>query len=113
MSIIDRIWAFILQFFHAGEAAVVKGFQAGINNVITQIGPDGWKIIQDAVAAAEAAGGSGPIKFSAAWAKIAEDFNTIGIDLVVNTVKLAVEAAVAELRSQLDSIPNTPTPSEK
>lgn len=110
MNILDSIWNWILKFFNASEKAIVAGFQAGINNVIQEIGVDGWKIVQDAVAAAESVTGTGQDKFDAAWNTITTDFKNLGLGFAVNTVKLAIEAAVAQLRAAQVSIPPTPTP---
>lgn len=112
MSLFERIWNWLIQFFNASEQSIVAGFQAGISNVAAQLGPDGWKIVQDAVTAANSVSGSGVDKFAAAYATIEADFKKLGIDLVVNTVKLAIEAAVAEFRAKQAAIPDSPKPTE-
>lgn len=94
-----KIWAFITQFFGASEQAVVAGFDAAVHNVISELGQDGWQVVQDAVALAEAGGGVGTAKFDAAYAKAVADLTALGKAIVVNTVRVAIEAAVAKYRA--------------
>lgn len=103
MKIIDTIWNFILKFFRSTEQSIVAGFKAGIDNVIAEIGSDGWKVVTDAVAAAEAAGGTGPDKRNAAFLKIIEDLKTMGKEVALNTINLAIEAAVAKFRDDMNA----------
>lgn len=68
-----------------------------------QIEASGGKVLQDAaanaVAAAEAAGGSGEDKFKAAFEAVVATLTAEGIPVIVNAVKGAIEAAVANMKA--------------
>lgn len=84
---------------------------ASNNITVAQLGADGQKVVTDAVAAAEAVGGTGPLKFSAALAQAGTDLLALGKDVGLFVLHIAIEAAVAQLSvTQAASAPVTPTP---
>lgn len=76
-------------FFHSAEAAVAS-----------ELGVEGLKIVTDGVSAAELAGGTGTEKLIAALKAIASDLTSAEIlNVAQNTINVAIEAAVAQMKS--------------
>ncbi len=80
-------------------------FSAAATAVAQQLGTTGLKIVTDAVAAAETAGGTGAQKLAAAQASIATNLSTAGVTAATNVINAAIEGAVAQLKTA-----QTPTP---
>jgi hypothetical protein len=57
------------------------------------------QIAQEAVLAAEAAGGSGSDKFNAARKTVENGLKAQGIPIVINAINAAIEAAVAKMKA--------------
>lgn len=74
-------------------------FSAAVTAAAQQLGSTGLKIVTDAVAAAENAGGTGAQKLAAAQASIATNLTTAGITVATNVVNAAIEGAVAQLKT--------------
>lgn len=81
-------------------------FQAAIQSA-RGLGPVLLESATDAVMAAEQTPGDGKAKFAAAFAMVVKDLESKGVPVVVNAVNLAIEAAVANMKS---SAATAPTP---
>ena len=88
MSFFSKVWFVLIAFFTAGVKAIANG---------------GGKVLTDAalagVRAAEATGDSGDVKFNAAWASVVSTLTAEGIPVATNAVRLAIEAAVAQIKA--------------
>lgn len=88
MSFFGKIWLFLFTFFSAAAKVVYE---------------NGGKVLTDAameaVKAAEKSGGKGEAKFAAALASVVAVLQAEGIPVVMNAVRIAVEAAVAKMNS--------------
>lgn len=86
---------------------LINGFQhAGMDFLAAlevSIEANGGKILRDAsasaVVAAEAAGGTGEEKAKAAFEAVVGVLTTEGLPIVINAVKGAIEAAVANMKA--------------
>lgn len=74
-------------------------FSAAATSAAQQLGSTGLKIVTDAVAAAETAGGTGTQKLAAAQASIATNLSTAGVTAATNVINAAIEGAVAQLKT--------------
>lgn len=72
---------------------------ASDNITAAQLGTDGQAVVADAVQAAEALGGSGDQKFSSALAQAGSDLLTLGKDVSLFCLHLAIESAVTRLNA--------------
>jgi len=74
-----------------------------MGDLMTSIAENGGAVLvqaaTDAVAAAEAKGGTGAEKLAAAQAAVVADLTSKGIPVVLNAINGAIEAAVAKLRA--------------
>lgn len=85
----------------------MTGILATLENIVSaakavttqQLGADGQKVVDDAVNAAEALGGTGPQKFSAAVEQAGNDLVALGKDCGLYILHLAIEAAVTALNA--------------
>lgn len=87
-SLADEILEFVESFFGAAIKAVEQNG-----------GPLLVQLATDAVAAAEASGGSGGQKLQAAVDSVVAGLKTNGVPVVLNAVNIAVETAVANLKA--------------
>lgn len=96
---VQNLWH---DFTHLFETGFFSFFSALAEN----IEKNGGKVLQNAalaaVEAAESAGGSGSDKFAAALASVMDDLEEQGIPVVLNAVRGAIEAAVAQVKSPLE-----------
>lgn len=91
----------------------IQNLLTAANAVTTsQLGADGMKVINDAVVAAEAIGGSGTVKFSAALAKAEIDLLALGKDVGLFGLHLAIEYTVNTLYPPAAAIVPTVAPTE-
>lgn len=81
-------------------------FNAGVE-AARQIGPVLLQSATDAVLAVETTPGDGKVKREAAFAAIVADLESKGLPIVKNAINLAIEAAVANMKS---SAATAPTP---
>jgi hypothetical protein len=88
-------------FIARTEALLIATAEAVVTTLVKNGGPVLVQIARDAVAAAEAAGGSGESKKAAAVATVIAGLKTRGIPVVQNAVQLAVESAVAQIKANL------------
>lgn len=63
------------------------------------LGDDGLKVVNDAVAAAQALDGAGTDKFSAAVAQAGTDLVALGKDIPLYLLHLAIESAASKLNA--------------
>lgn len=84
-------------FFSWISGAGFAFYKAAINSVEAS----GGQVLKDAatsaVTAAEAAGGTGNEKFTAAFNAVEAELKTAGVAVVVNAINIAIESAVAAL----------------
>lgn len=83
-------------------------FSAAVTDAASQLGIVGMKIVTDAVAAAENAGGSGSAKLAAAVAAVTADLATAGVTAASHIINAAIEAAVAQLNAAKATVPVAP-----
>ena len=74
-------------------------FTAAVNDVASQLGIQGLKIVTDAVTSAETAGGTGTQKLAAAQASITTDLKAAEISVPDHVINVAIEGAVSQLNS--------------
>lgn len=119
MNVFDRAFTSVSDFFsglwtklqpEVQEAGVVIGafFQAAEDEVVKELGADGLQLVTDVVTAAETAGGTGEEKLTAAVAKATADLITMGKTVAANTLRVAIEAAVAQMNAAKASGTITP-----
>ena len=89
--------------FHDLINSIKGGLLGFVSALAENIEKNGGKVLRDAaldaVAAAENAGGSGSDKFSAALESVISTLEAQGIPVVLNAVRGAIEAAVAQIKS--------------
>lgn len=97
----ENLWTNVLKpDVQEAEQVVGAFFQSAETAVENELGVEGLKIITDAVSAAETAGGTGTQKLAAAQAAIANDLSTANlVNVAQNTINVAIEGAVAQLKS--------------
>jgi hypothetical protein len=86
VNLFSRIGGGILAFISAGAEEIAK---------------NGGRVLVDAaiagVQSAERTGGSGEVKFNAAWASVVSTLTAEGIPVATNAIRIAIESAVAQL----------------
>jgi hypothetical protein len=92
------IWEHITNFFHVAEDVAAAAIKAFAEYLAENGGDVLMQSAIDAVNAAEAAGGSGAVKFSAATSAIREDMFTKGLTVAEHAIQSAVLAAVSQLK---------------
>lgn len=96
---LDGVWSDIKNLFTSAEHV----FIAFASSLIHSIAANGGQVLVDAavaaVAAAEAAGGTGAEKLASAQAAVIATLKAAGVTVVTNAVNGAIEAAVAELKA--------------
>ena len=81
-------------------------FSAAINDAATELGVTGLKIVTDAVAAAEAAGGTGTAKLAAAVSAVTSNLTAANInDVAGHVINAAIEGAVSQMNSVATAAP--------
>jgi hypothetical protein len=97
----ENLWTNVLKpDVQEAEQVVEVFFEQAESAVENELGVEGLKIVTDAVSAAETAGGTGLQKLAAAQAAIASDLTTANIvNVAQNTINVAIEGAVAQLKS--------------
>lgn len=90
--------------FHDVVHYFENGIGAFISALAKSIADNGGKVLTDAalnaVKAAEANGGSGKEKFEAAFASVVATLTAEGIPVVTYAIRGAIEAAVAQIRTE-------------
>ena len=101
----ENLWANVLKpDVQAAEQVVEVFFVQAETAVENELGVEGLKIVTDAVAAAEKTGGSGTQKLAAAQTAIASDLSAANlINVAQNTINVAIEGAVAQLKTTQNS----------
>lgn len=103
-KVIDTIVGLLKAFGEALLAAVFNGFQ----DLVKSVADNGGQLLLDAadeaVRAAEAAGGTGFEKYDAAFDAIGAKLASEGVAVVGNAVNGAIEAAVAKLKAEVAEI---------
>lgn len=97
----ENLWTNVLKpDVQKAEEVVEVFFESAESAVESELGIEGLKIVTDAVAAAENAGGTGLEKLAAAQSAIANDLSASNIlNVAQNTINVAIEGAVAQLKS--------------
>ena len=108
MGILQNVEQFFENFWtntvkpdvQAAEEVVGVFFQSAETAVENELGVEGLKIVTDAVTAAEQSGGTGLQKLAAAQSAITADLSTANlINVAQNTINVAIEGAVAQLKT--------------
>jgi hypothetical protein len=97
----ENLWNNVLKpDVEEAEQVVDTFFVSAESAVENELGVAGLKIVTDAVAAAENAGGTGVQKLAAATASIVSNLSAANIlNVATNTINVAIEAAVAAMNS--------------
>jgi hypothetical protein len=97
----ENLWNNVLKpDVEEAEQVVDTFFVSAESAVENELGVAGLKIVTDAVAAAENAGGTGVQKLAAATASIVSNLSSANIlNVATNTINVAIEAAVAAMNS--------------
>jgi hypothetical protein len=92
------------------EQVAAAFFSAAINDVATQLGVTGLKIVTDAVTAAESAGGTGTAKLAAAVTAVTSNLTAANInDVAGHVINAAIEGAVSQMNAVATPTPATDT----
>jgi hypothetical protein len=97
----ENLWTNVLKpDVQEAEQVVGVFFQSAETAVENELGVEGLKIVTDAVTAAEQSGGTGLQKLAAAQSAITADLSTANlINVAQNTINVAIEGAVAQLKT--------------
>lgn len=105
MSWYDDIWASIWAAIKIPFEAILKAAETFAVAGAMSIAKNGGMLLIDtaleAVKAAEETQGSGSDKFNAAYKTITGTLEKEGVPVVTNSVRLAIELAVAQLKTDL------------
>jgi hypothetical protein len=97
----ENLWNNVLKpDVEEAEQVVDTFFVSAESAVENELGVAGLKIVTDAVAAAENAGGTGVQKLAAATGSIVSNLSAANIlNVATNTINVAIEAAVSAMNS--------------
>lgn len=98
-SFLTRVRNDLSGLLTSGGHAILAGFNALLTSIEQNGGPILITAAENAVLAAETAGGTGSEKLAAAQAAVVAELTTAGIKVAMNAVNGAIEAAVASLQS--------------
>ncbi|MPY72149.1 MAG: hypothetical protein GEU92_18980 [Alphaproteobacteria bacterium] len=105
MSWFDNVWSAIWRVIEITGEALLNAMQTFASAGIKSLAENGGMFLMDAaleaVKAAETNGGSGLDKLKSAKDSVVENLTTEGIEVVENAVNLAIELAVAQLKTDL------------
>lgn len=100
MELLNKLWDQIEEWFEKIGEDIVDF----VKPLAKEIAANGGMVLlmaaQEAVLAAETAGGSGSDKFKAAQEALIEKLKADGIPIVLNAINGAIEAAVAKMKSK-------------
>lgn len=100
MSLFKNIWSDIEGFFSDAEKDTVTFIESLVDSIAANGGAVLISAATGAVAAAEATGGTAATKLAAAVASVTSTLTTQGIPVVQNAINGAIEAAVAQMKTQ-------------